>query len=104
MTILYSWTFPAFDTAPVEGEVEDVIKVVHWRLTATEGDHTAEVYGTVGLEAPGEDFTPFEEITKEMVEDWVSDVLDVDSIKAGLATQIANMVEPPIVAKPAPWA
>lgn len=104
MTISYTWVFPAFDTAPVEGEVEDVIKVVHWRLTATEDDYNAEVYGTVSLDAPGEDFTPFEEITKEMVEDWVSDVLDVDSIKAGLATQIAGMIEPPIVAKPAPWA
>lgn len=34
--ITYKWEFPALDCAPLESGLADVIKTIHWRITAIE--------------------------------------------------------------------
>lgn len=78
-----------------DGDLANVIETVHWRLQATDGEHTADVYGSVGLDAPeAETFKPFEEITQADVEAWLEAKLDVDSLKAGLDAQLESIKNP----------
>jgi hypothetical protein len=48
----YSWIISNLVAKIQEGELSNVIETVHWRYQATDGEHTADVYGSVGLEAP----------------------------------------------------
>ena len=34
MANTYTWDFPTLDTAPSEDGLSDVIKTIHWRITA----------------------------------------------------------------------
>ena len=64
----------------------------------------ADTYGALSLDAPHEaSFTPYDEVTKEMVEGWLADSLDCEAIEANLDAQIQNFLNPPIVAYPLPW-
>jgi hypothetical protein len=56
----YSWIISNLVAKIQEGELSNVIETVHWRYQATDGEHTADVYGSVGLEAPdAESFQAF---------------------------------------------
>jgi len=35
-----------------ETGLSNVIETIHWRYQATDGENTADVYGSVGLDAP----------------------------------------------------
>lgn len=48
-------------------------------------------------------FTPYDEVTKEMVEGWLAAGLDTEAIEANLDAQIQNFLSPPIVAYALPW-
>ena len=64
----YTWIISSLDAKIAEGELSNVVETVHWRLQATDGEHTADVYGSVGLEAPEGDFIAFESLTQADVE------------------------------------
>ena len=104
----YNWVISQLECKAKEGDLTDVVYIVHWRRQATEvdGDKTynAEVYSTATLGNPDPaHFTPYDQITKSQVEGWLESVLDVSSIDANLNTQIANQKNPPIVTPPLPW-
>lgn len=104
MATTYTWQIAAMDTAPSENELTDVVKVIHWRLSATNETHTAETYSTVSLEAPdSENFTAFADLTEAQVISWLESKLNVDELKAGLDSQLERLANPPIVTKSAPW-
>jgi hypothetical protein len=50
-----------------------------------------------------EDFTPYADLTFEQVCGWLEDGLDVEATDASLATQIENLINPPVVSLPLPW-
>lgn len=104
MSIAYTWRFEAFEKAPVEGELVDVVKVIHWRLEAADGDFSTSTYGTVTLPpADEDDFVAFEDLTKQWAIDAVSSVLDVPAIEASLAGAIDNMRSPSVVSTLPPF-
>ena len=41
MEITYEWSFPNFET-----NSENVVKTIHWRYTAVDGEYSANVYGS----------------------------------------------------------
>jgi hypothetical protein len=43
MANTYTWDFPALDTAPSEDGLSDVIKTIHWRITAVSDDNEITV-------------------------------------------------------------
>ena len=107
--INYNWVISQMECKAKEGDLTDVVYVIHWRRTATETvenqTYSAEVYSTVSMPNPDPaSFTPYEQLTKEQVEGWLNSSLDVVSIDANLATQIENQKNPPIVTPPLPWA
>lgn len=104
----YSWTISQLDTAPQEGKLHDVVKVIHWRYEATEevGDknYTAEVYSTYSCPTPSDkDFTAYPDLTEADVVSWLEQGLDVSSLQDNLNAQIENQKNPPIVNLGLPW-
>ena len=93
MANTYEWKIASLDAKIAEGDLSNVIETVHWRLQATDGEHTADVYGSVGVELEG-DFIPFENLTQADIEGWLEAKLDVDALKAGLDAQIDAMANP----------
>ena len=75
--------------------LENIIETVQWRYQATDGEHTADVYGSVGLEAPdAESFKPFEEVTEADVISWLEAKLDVEAMQSGLDAQLDAIANP----------
>jgi hypothetical protein len=109
MATTYKWVISSMDSYPTDAEgLTDVICVIHWRRTATQvdGDKTyfADVYSTLSVPAPDPaDFVPYDQVTEEMVEGWLNEGLDVESLDANLDTQIENQINPPIITLPLPW-
>ena len=104
MATTYKWIIAQLDTAPSEDGLTDVVKVVHWRYEATDGEYSAEVYGAMGCATPSDtDFTAYEDLTYEQVCEWLVAGNDVETLDSNLATQIENQKNPPIVNLPLPW-
>jgi hypothetical protein len=107
------------DSIPSLDGMDKVISVIHWRAqkvytesiydwsTETKSDKdlfTADQYGALSVDAPHEaSFTPYDEVTKEMVEGWLTASLDCEAIEANLDAQIQNFLNPPIIAYKLPW-
>ena len=118
----FSWLVSQLDSIPSLDGMDKVISVIHWRAQKTyltsqisEGtpeiseltpqiSFTADYYNLLKVDAPHEaSFTPYDEVTKEMVESWLSNGLDTEAIEANLDAQIENFLNPPIVAYALPW-
>ena len=50
-----------------------------------------------------ENFVSYENLTKEILEDWLESQLDVQSIDNNLALSVQNQIEPPIITLPLPF-
>ena len=91
----YNWIISDLVAKIQEGELSNIIETVHWRYQATDGEHTADVYGSVGLEAPdAESFKPFEEVTEADVIAWLEAKLDVEAMQEGLSNQLDAIANP----------
>jgi hypothetical protein len=77
---------------------EQVIYNVHWRVTKEDGDYSASEYGTQSLNTEDiQNFTPFDDVTSEMVEGWVKDAMGeekVSDIEESLNQQIEKEKNP----------
>ena len=110
---MINFVISQLDSIPSLDGMENVISVVHYRAQKHEvyikddkrRIFTADTYGALAVDAPHEaSFTPYDEVTKEMVEGWLEAGLDTEAIEANLDAQIENFLNPPIVAYPLPWA
>jgi hypothetical protein len=108
MATQFAWVVNQMDTKPQEGQLMDVVVVVHWTRTAEQyvGGEPINVssYGTMGCTTPSStDFTAYPDLTYEQVCGWLDAGLDVTAIDLGLQSQIDNIINPPIVVLPLPW-
>jgi hypothetical protein len=113
----FNWVISQLDSIPSIDGMDKVISVIHWRAqkqytnniekvndSIIFQDFTADTYGALSVGTPHEaSFTPYDEVTKEMVEGWLESSLDCEAIEANLDAQIQNFLNPPIVAYPLPW-
>jgi len=91
----YKWVISDLKAKIQDGELSNVIDTIHWRYQATDGEHFADVYGSVGLESPEADsFIPANELTVADVEGWLEAKLDVGALKEGLDAQIEAQKNP----------
>lgn len=106
--ITYDYRFGPYETKD-EGKLIDVVKVMGWTMIATNGERPPEEYSNrLGLPAPGDDFVPFEKLTKELSQEWLekSDAFDLDEIRKELAVRLETPPPEPVkptVSKPAPF-
>jgi len=114
----FTWVISQLDSIPSLDGMDKVISKIHWRaqkdyVTKYKDSEykdkeytafTADTYGALGVDAPHEaSFTPYDEVTKEMVESWLTASLDCEAIEANLDAQIENFLNPPLVAYALPW-
>jgi len=105
----YTWVISALECKVKDGELDNVIYVVHWRLGASNGlkddeEIKVDTYGGLHLESPTDvDFVPYDQITKEQVIGWLESKLDVDALKEGLSKQIDFIANPISVTNVAPF-
>ena len=108
MAVVYSWDCRTVDTYPTHTDdndvtATDVVFNVHWRLTGTEGDHSATSIGTQTLDtADLSSFTAFDDVTHTDMIGWVEDAIGTDevaAIKAGISTQITELATPTTVTR-----
>jgi hypothetical protein len=89
----YTWGI-----ANLERETSDgYVFTAHWTLSATDEDHTAGSYGSIGFERPEGTLIPFEDLTKELVIQWVQEKLgeeQVTSMETALQAQIDEQKAP----------
>ena len=77
---------------------EQVIYNVHWRVEKEDGEYSASSYGTQPLNTEDiQDFTPFDEVTSDIVEGWVKDAMGEEKfsdIEKSLDQQIEKEKNP----------
>jgi len=107
MATTYEWSYDLKTaTAPVDGE-DDVIREVHWRLTATTDDDppiSPSAYGSVALGGVDDTYVPFDSVTKDDCKAWVLASLGrtEDEIKAALDERINAIRTPALESKVPP--
>lgn len=107
MSITTTWVIEQMNCYPTAEGQTDVVFNVAWRVNATDGTYSATSYGTSGVTyEAGSPYTPYADLTQAQVIGWVQGSMgaeQVASIEAGLATNIANQVNPPVVTPALPW-
>ena len=92
----FAWSFPKFDVSKAEDGLTDVVKTIHWRYDAVDGDFSAGAYGSVSVGAPdSSNFVPFANLTEQWAISAIG--LDVPAMQAALDAQIATAKNPPVV-------
>ena len=117
-TTTVEWTFPALEVDHTHPEYPKLVTLVHWRLKATQGDYTAETIGTISMGNPGQPYTSFDDITKDMIQQWTEAAINaqaaanddvgglptVDDYKANLEANIQRQIAPPVETVAPPFA
>ena len=91
-----NWSIVQLDRKTADG----FVTTAHWTCTATDGDFSANAYGSVGFS--GDLVTPYENLTQEQVLGWVWEQIDKAEIEANLTKQIQAQKNPVSVAG-VPW-
>ena len=96
--ITYDWNCKTVDVHPQEEGETNVVYNVHWIVTGTKEDYSINNIGTqvVPLD-PETPFTPFDELTNEVVVGWTKDAMGEEQVKAiedNIASQIAELENP----------
>jgi hypothetical protein len=91
-----NWSIQQLDRKTADG----FVTTAHWTCTATDGDFSANAYGSVGFS--GDLVTPYENLTQEQVLGWVWEQIDKAEIEANLTKQIQAQKNPVSVAG-VPW-
>lgn len=115
MANAYEWTYPQLDRVAKEGDNSDVVKVIHWRVTATSDSDkdaddnflTSTMYGTTGVEVEdGAAFIAYNDITKDWCKSKVlADMTKTEAeVKTMLDAQISEKATPTILTgTPSGW-
>ena len=94
---MFNWTVSAMDYTVSQDGHTNVVNIVHWRCSKTDGDNSGSSYGTVGLEAPGESFVAWGDITESTAVGWAKAAMggdEVAAVEAAVDAQIAEQANP----------
>lgn len=96
MAITYEWSFPNF-----ECDNSNVVKTIHWRYTAVDGDNSASMYGSCA----GSDGMDFDAMTKEHCVSCVLENQDTteEEMQSNLSAQIEEQKAPALTSKTKEW-
>ena len=107
-----NWIIERLLVKPTEGDKTDVVITADWRCNGTEttgtGDdaktYSGTCYGSSSFAPPTENFTPYPDLTEQQVLGWCyANGVDQTAIEANVAKQIADQINPPVIAPPLPW-
>jgi len=107
-----SWIIERLLCKPTEGTLTDVVITADWRCNGTETTGTGDTeqtysgtcYGSCSFAPPSGSFTPYEDLTQQQVLDWCfANGVNKTAIEANVTQQIADQINPPVIAPPLPW-
>ena len=99
-----SWIIERLLVKPTEGTLTDVVITADWRCNGSQESFSGTCYGSASFAAPTENFTPYEDLTEQQVLDWCyANGVDKTAIEANVSAQIADQINPPVIAPPLPW-
>jgi hypothetical protein len=97
----FTWIIEWMQCKPTEGDNTDVVVTAGWRCN---GDYASTVYGTCSFPAPEGSFTPYADLTQDMVLGWCwANGVNKDATEATVQSLIDNQINPPVVQLPLPW-
>jgi hypothetical protein len=100
-----SWIIERLLVKPTEGSLTDVVITADWRCNGTDGAYSGTCYGSASFAPPSGSFTPYPDLTEQQVLEWCwSNGVDKTAIEANVFAQIADQINPPVIAPPLPWA
>ena len=103
MTTL-SWIIERLLVKPTEGDKTDVVITADWRCNGTQDRYSGTCYGSASFAPPTENFTPYDQLTEQQVLGWCfANGVDQSAIEANVTAQIADQINPPVIAPPLPW-
>ena len=104
-----TWKAVSLDRQLKDGDKDNVVTTVHWQATDSEVDgentYSGRCYGTVGLAAPGDSFTPYADITEEQAVGWAKAALGDDQV-AETEKSVENQIDQqknPTTGEGVPW-
>jgi hypothetical protein len=99
MANTYEWTIASMPAYPQYEGQTDVVFQVNWVCTASDGTNSASLSGTTSVTyTAGEPYTPYADLTPDMVLGWVWAVTPKADTEAYLDGQLNTTV------LPLPWA
>jgi hypothetical protein len=105
MNISIVWIIERLLVKPTEGTHTDVVITADWRCNGSQDQYSGTCYGSASFAPPTENFTPYEDLTQDQVLGWCfASGVDQKAIEANVTAQIADQINPPIIAPPLPWA
>jgi len=97
MANTYSWKINQLDAKIQEGELQNVIYVIHYNYKAVDpsGEYTSTSVAILSIEYnPETPFIPYDELTKEDVVSWLEAGIDVNILQESLDKQIELQKNP----------
>jgi hypothetical protein len=105
----YNWNVTALYTETIAGE-QNYVVIANYEVVGTDGTYSASLSNIARFSTENVDnFTPYEDLTNEIVIGWIQDELGVDGVsnlEACIQGQIDSQINPPTVPQntPLPWA
>lgn len=100
-----TWVIEWMQCRPVEGDLTNVVVTAGWRCNGEEQGQNTTAYGSCSFPTPGDPFTPYADLTQDQVLGWCWDNgVNKDETEAAVQQQLNNLINPPVVQEPLPWA
>jgi hypothetical protein len=102
--ITLSWIIERLLVKPTEGTHTDVVITADWRCNGSQDQYSGTCYGSCSFAPPTGSFTPYPDLTQDQVLGWCfANGVDKTAIEANVSAQIADQINPPVIAPPLPW-
>jgi hypothetical protein len=103
-TISINWIIKQLLVKKTEGSLSDVVVTANWSCRGSNETYSAVLTGCTEFAPPSGDFTPYPDLTQDQVLNWCfASGVDQKAIEANVSAQIADQINPPIIAPPLPW-
>jgi hypothetical protein len=96
-----NWSITKLEVTTYEG-LTDVVISVSWSVTDTQQGITEVFDGVTLVEPPGDNFTPYNELTEVQVLEWVYKKVNKTGTEAIITQRIQDKISP-AVDPPLPW-
>lgn len=96
MAINYTWNILNLHTS-AEPQPETVTRISGYLYGENENGTNTTTDFSVNLPSPGEDFTPYQQLSKEQVTEWIESIMPneaVVALKATIAETISSLENP----------
>jgi hypothetical protein len=105
----FTWTVTQLLTETIAGE-QNYVVIANYEVVGVDGTYSASLSNIARFSTENVDnFTPYEDLTNEIVIGWIQAELGVDGVnnlEACIQGQIDSQINPPVVPQnsPLPWA